>query len=104
MTEQPPSFRQHYNLPRQEGTNESGSSNSCEGMFHSRASELSVSRQQMTFEPVLDSAEAAALLHIRPKTLQRLARNGEIPGFRIGKLWGFRASVLNRWLERRVAG
>lgn len=55
------------------------------------------------FEPVLDSEQAAALLKIHPKTLQRMARNGKIPGFRIGKLWGFRASALNRWLESKMA-
>jgi len=54
---------------------------------------------QSAFEPILDSQEAAALLNIHPKTLQKLARKGRIPGFRIGKLWGFRASALNRWLE-----
>ena len=54
---------------------------------------------QPGFEPILDSEEAATLLKIHPKTLQKLARNGKIPGFRIGKLWGFRASTLNRWLE-----
>ena len=62
------------------------------------------SRTWPTFEPVLDSQEAATLLHIHPKTLQRLARNGEIPGFRIGKLWGFRASALNEWLESKTSG
>ena len=60
-------------------------------------------RGQLSFEPVLDSEEAAGLLHIHPKTLQRLARNGTIPGFRIGKLWGFRASALNEWLESRAS-
>jgi excisionase family DNA binding protein len=59
---------------------------------------------QPAFEQVLSSEEAAALLNIHPKTLQRLARKGEIPGFRIGKLWGFRASLLNQWLNRRMAG
>jgi len=54
---------------------------------------------QPSFEPILDSEEEATLLKIHPKTLQKLARNGKIPGFRIGKLWGFRASTLNRWLE-----
>jgi excisionase family DNA binding protein len=54
------------------------------------------------FEQVLSSEEAAALLNVHPKTLQRLARNGEIPGFRIGRLWGFRASILNTWLESKA--
>ena len=53
-----------------------------------------------TFEPLLDSDEAAALLRIHPKTLQRLARTGEIAGIQIGRLWRFRVSALNRWLHR----
>ena len=51
------------------------------------------------FEPLLDSDEAAQLLKIHPKTLQRLARQGEIPGVQIGKLWRFRRSKLNTWME-----
>ena len=52
------------------------------------------------FEPLLDSTEAAALLKIHPKTLQKMARNGEITAIQIGKLWRFRASALNDWLEK----
>jgi len=51
------------------------------------------------FEPLLDSDEAAQLLKIHPKTLQRMARRGEIPGVQIGKLWRFRRSELNGWME-----
>jgi excisionase family DNA binding protein len=54
----------------------------------------------LQFEPLLDSAEAAALLHIHPKTLQKLARAGTVIGIRVGKLWRFRASALNEWLVR----
>jgi excisionase family DNA binding protein len=52
------------------------------------------------FEPLLDSEEAAALLKIHPKTLQKMARNGEINAIQIGKLWRFRASALNDWLDK----
>lgn len=52
------------------------------------------------FEPLLDSDEAAALLKIHPKTLQRMARRGEIPGIQIGKLWRFRASDLAEWVQQ----
>lgn len=58
----------------------------------------------LPFEPLLDSTEAAALLKIHPKTLQRMARNGEITGIQIGKLWRFRASVLNFWLAQKSRG
>lgn len=55
------------------------------------------------FEPVLTSEEAAALLRIHPKTLQRMAREGRVPGFRIGDLWRFRASELDVWLQTAVS-
>lgn len=57
--------------------------------------------QSPTFEPLLDSEEAAALLRIHPKTLQRMARQGEIAAIHIGKLWRFRASALNEWLDAK---
>jgi len=52
------------------------------------------------FEPLLDSKEAAALLKIHPKTLQKLARNGEVAAIHIGKLWRFRASALDEWVKK----
>jgi excisionase family DNA binding protein len=52
-----------------------------------------------SFEPLLDSDEAAALLNIHPKTLQRLARRGEVPGIQIGEMWRFRVSALNAWMN-----
>ena len=52
------------------------------------------------FEPLLDSVEAAALLRIHPKTLQKMARRGVIRGIHIGKCWRFRVSDLNEWLSQ----
>ena len=57
-----------------------------------------------SIEQLIDTDEAAAVLKIHPKTLQRLARNGEIAGIQIGKLWRFRASELDRWISARIAG
>jgi excisionase family DNA binding protein len=56
------------------------------------------------FEPLLDSVEAAALLRIHPKTLQKKARRGVIPGHHIGKCWRFRVSDLNEWLCSHESG
>ena len=52
------------------------------------------------FEPLLDSEEAAALLKIHPRTLQKLARQGEVAAIHIGKLWRFRASALDKWVKK----
>ena len=54
------------------------------------------------FEPFLNSEQAAALVKVHPKTLQRLARNGRVVGYRVGKLWRFRASDLDEFLPVEV--
>jgi excisionase family DNA binding protein len=62
-------------------------------------------KQQLAvaFERVLNTEEAAALLQIHPKTLQKMARVGAVPAFRIGDLWRFRASALDEWLRSGVS-
>lgn len=62
----------------------------------------SLAVREDAFEPLLNSEEAAALLKVHPKTLQRMARRGEVVGIRIGKLWRFRTSGLNEWLQKIV--
>jgi exodeoxyribonuclease-3 len=37
------------------------------------------------------------------KAEQRLARRGKVPGVQIGKLWRFRRSELNAWIEKMIA-
>jgi excisionase family DNA binding protein len=55
------------------------------------------------FEPLLDSAEAAKLLQIHPKTLQKMARANAVPAHLICGLWRFRASELDQWLRNAVS-
>lgn len=56
-------------------------------------------RGESDFESLLNVAEAARLLRIHPKTLRNKARRGVIPGVQVGRLWRFRASALNEWLD-----
>jgi excisionase family DNA binding protein len=55
-------------------------------------------------EPLLDSQAAAALLGVHPRTLQRMVLRGEIAGVHVGKLWRFRPSAIDQWIERQLAG
>jgi excisionase family DNA binding protein len=55
-----------------------------------------------TFEPLLNDNEASALLGIHPKTLQRLARSGAIPSYRVGRFWRYRASDLDVWVRSQA--
>jgi excisionase family DNA binding protein len=58
----------------------------------------------LQFEPLLSDAQAGNLLGLHPKTVQRLARDGDVPALRIGRYWRFRASELNEWLETLATG
>lgn len=58
--------------------------------------------EQNRIEPLLTSEEAAAILKIHPKVLERMAQRGEVPGFKLGKFWRYRASDLESWIESKV--
>jgi excisionase family DNA binding protein len=57
-----------------------------------------------TFEPLLDDKQAGELLGLHCKTVQRLARRGEIPAVRIGRYWRYRASSLNAFIDVHSTG
>ncbi len=57
----------------------------------------------MSFEPLMDDKEAAALLGgLHVKTVQRMARTGQIPAYHLGRKWKFRASELDKWLKTQA--
>lgn len=56
----------------------------------------------LQFERILNSREAADLLRMHHKTLERKARRGEIPGYYYNGCWHFRASELDAWLKTAV--
>jgi excisionase family DNA binding protein len=47
----------------------------------------------------LDLAEAAQLLKVHPKTLQKLALRGALPACKVGRAWVFVERLLIDWLE-----
>jgi len=52
------------------------------------------------YEPLLNDVEAATFLGgLHPKTVQKMARRGQLPAYRIGRYWRFRASELDEWLR-----
>ena len=60
------------------------------------------SRRTPPFEPLLDDVQVAALLKVHPKTVQKMARNGELPAIRVGRYWRFLASALNSWIQQSM--
>jgi excisionase family DNA binding protein len=64
-----------------------------------------VGNSSPSLEPLLDDERAAEFLGgIHHKTLQRMARNGEVPAYRVGRFWRYRASELNYWLRLNSTG
>jgi excisionase family DNA binding protein len=58
---------------------------------------------RQVFEPLIGSEAAAKLLgNIHVKTLQRYARRGTLPGYRVAGHWYFRATELDSWLRSRI--
>jgi excisionase family DNA binding protein len=50
---------------------------------------------------LLTLAEAANLLQVSTRTLQRMIRNGELPAFKVGGQWRLRETQLRQWVENR---
>lgn len=66
----------------------------------------SLTLSQLQSEPYLDAERASVHLSISRKTLLRLARRGAVPAHGIGegrkKMWRFRLSELDRWMQTEV--
>jgi len=57
---------------------------------------------EMNGEALIDAEAAGQLLGLHPKTVKRLSAEGVIPGMRIGKLWRYRASILDEWTTSQI--
>jgi excisionase family DNA binding protein len=55
-----------------------------------------------TVEPLIDANEAGRVLKMHPVTVREMAARNELPGFKIGKVWRFRASSLDQWIISRL--
>jgi excisionase family DNA binding protein len=50
---------------------------------------------------LLTLAEAAELLQVSIRTLQRMIRSKKLPAFKVGGQWRIRESQLQQWVEHR---
>ena len=50
---------------------------------------------------LLTLAEAARVLHVSTRTLQRMIRNHDLPARKVGGQWRVRETQLMEWIERR---
>ena len=50
---------------------------------------------------LLTLSEAADVLQVSTRTLQRMIRNGHLPAFKVGGQWRLRETQLRQWVENR---
>jgi len=50
---------------------------------------------------LLTLSEAAALLQVSTRTLQRMIRQRQLPAFTVGGQWRMRESQLGEWLDQK---
>lgn len=61
-----------------------------------------IQKAGQSISALLTNEEAAGILKIHPKVLQRMARRGDVPALKIGKFWRFRVSALDEWINSRL--
>jgi excisionase family DNA binding protein len=62
-----------------------------------------VAQRPVNIEPLYDAHEVAAQCKVSEKSLHRWARTGKIPAVKFGKLWRFRKSAIDAWLDSKMA-
>jgi excisionase family DNA binding protein len=69
---------------------------------------FSLGAQDFIAKPFRDVAEimtigqVARYLSLHELTVRRLARDGEIPAFKVGRQWRVKRELLDRWIEREA--
>ena len=70
-------------------------------IYDSKGSSVySMEKFSMMDEEILTIREVADLLKLHPKTVNKLANSGRLPGYRIGRQWRFRKSEVLKLLEK----
>ena len=51
---------------------------------------------------ILTVDQVAELLHLHAMTVYRLAKEGKLPGFKVGGRWRFQRNTLQEWMVDRA--
>jgi len=58
---------------------------------------------RIEYDEILNVGEVFKLLKLHPRTVYRLAQNGMIPAWRVGKSWRYLKSEIMKHFEKRDA-
>ncbi len=52
---------------------------------------------------IMDTKEVSEFLKLHPFTVNKMAREGKIPAFKIGVDWRFHRRHIERWINEKIA-
>jgi len=55
-------------------------------------------------DEVLTTEGLAEYLHMNSQVVAKMEREGRIPGYKLGKKWLFKKSIIDEWLEKKIRG
>ncbi len=55
----------------------------------------------MEMEEILTISEASRYLKVHKATIYKLAQQGGLPGFKVGKVWRFKKDQIDAWVEKK---
>ncbi len=55
----------------------------------------------MTEEQLMGTEEVARYLHVHFKTVMHLVERGELPAYKVGRVWRYRKHDVDTWLDAR---
>jgi excisionase family DNA binding protein len=64
-------------------------------------SEIRNPKSEIRIREIMTPREAAEYLSVHVRTIYRLAKNGDIPGRKVGGSWRFKKDALDEWLSWR---
>jgi excisionase family DNA binding protein len=64
-------------------------------------SEIRNPKSEIRIREIMTPREAAEYLSVHVRTIYRLAKNGDIPGRKVGGSWRFKKNALDEWLSWR---
>ena len=53
-------------------------------------------------DEVLTTLEVANFFRVHATTIQKMAKSGKLPGFKMGSDWRFRRAAIEKWLQMSV--
>jgi PTS system nitrogen regulatory IIA component len=54
-------------------------------------------------DEIMTVAEVAEYLKMKPQTIYKWLQEGTIPAAKLGKEWRFKKSVIDEWIDRKIA-